>query len=171
MSNTFDPSSPRAIAGLEFQNKVLEELRAFSEITDVEETREFFKREDPGVSDFQLNILEKHFGDITFIANDKRYWVECCLAMGQQRSLMCERKRMNFQGDNRWYCYGKMNSPEERVYIPAYVWRAYTAKCPMVSRDKWLFRQIKPRLIGSNIRAAKLSNQEFVSSIIPQLPF
>ena len=61
MSNTFDPSNPRAIAGLEFQNKVLEELRAFSEITDVEETREFFKREDPDVSDFQLNILEKHF--------------------------------------------------------------------------------------------------------------
>lgn len=168
MSNSFNASSPRAIAGIGFQDRVLAELRQFSELQFVEDTRSFFREEDPDIKEYQLNVLEKHFGDITFMVGNERYWVECCLSMRKDTGLMCENKRRNFQGENRWYCWGKASNPEERVYIPGYVWRAYTEKCPMVNRNNWLFRKIKPKLIGSNIRAAKLSNRHFVDAILPK---
>ena len=166
MSNSFNASSPRAVAGMEFQEKILKELQQFPELLEVESTRVFFRKEDPEVTEYQLNVLEKHFGDITFLVDEERYWVECCLSMSSYAGLMCENKRKNFHGQNRWYCWGKLDNPAERVFIPAYVWRAYAGKCPMINRNNWLFRKVKPKLIGSNIRAAKLSNRHFVDALL-----
>ena len=102
----FDPKSPRAIAGKEFQDKVFYELVNKYPDTKFEMTWDFYKKANPTLSDFELSCIEKEQGDITFVHNNERHYIECCLAMGKDHTWMCDLKREKFLGNNKWYCCG-----------------------------------------------------------------
>jgi len=123
----FDPNSKRAIAGLGFQQKVFEQFQNSFPDTEFEMTWDFFKKQDPSLTNKELAILEKQYGDITYVFNGNRHYVECCFAMGKKVSRLCEMKRRKFIGKNKWYCYGFANS-EDIVFMPSIVWKKYTAK-------------------------------------------
>lgn len=138
----FNPTSKRAIAGIGFQKKILKELQETYGHTKFEMTWDFFKAGDPSLTDKELAILEKKNGDITYVTDDgQRYFIECCFSMGDKVSRLCEMKRTQFFGENKWYCYGFAND-DLVVFMPSMVWRKYTSKikkadksCRMVPHD------------------------------------
>ena len=93
-TSTFDPKSERAIQGLDFQNSVFEQLKEeFPDNDTFEETWTYFKNKNPDLTVYELACLEKEWGDITFVHEGQRFWVECCYAMGEKNSWFCEMKR------------------------------------------------------------------------------
>ena len=97
-TSTFDPNSERAIQGLDFQNSVFEQLKEeFPDNSTFEETWNYFKNKDPDLTVYELACLEKEWGDITFVHEGQRFWVECCFAMGEKNSWFCEMKRIKFR--------------------------------------------------------------------------
>ena len=165
MKAKFNPNSARAVAGLKFQNKVLEELKGFEQLSNVEDTRVYFQRLRPGASCQELSILEKTWGDITFMYNADRYWVECCFAMGDEKTSMCEIKRKNFAGPNKWYCWGKRVEPDTRVFIPSLVWRKYLGRINLIDKNGWQYRTVPIKYIVKNIRAAQLGLKNFTNCL------
>jgi len=123
----FQATSERAIAGLGFQKKVLEQFQKSYPDIEFEMTWDFFKNNDPSLTNKQLAILEKRDGDITYVFDGERHFVECCFAMGNKISRLCEMKRTQFVGKNKWYCYGFANS-DDMVFMPSIVWKKYTSK-------------------------------------------
>lgn len=121
----FNPKSKRAIAGLGFQREILENLQMTFPKVGFEMTWDFFKSKNPDYTDKQLAILEKENGDITYVFNGNRHFIECCFAMGTEVSRLCEMKRQKFVGENKWYCYGFAGT-KEIILIPSFVWRKYT---------------------------------------------
>ena len=137
----FKSTSPRAIAGIGFQKRVLKEFQNLFPNIQFEMTWDYFKTQDPSLTDRELAIIEKKEGDITYVFGGERHFVECCFAMGEKLSRLCEMKRKNFIGQNKWYCYGFANS-NDIIFIPSFVWQSYTAKiktsdksCRMVPVD------------------------------------
>ena len=162
----FDPNSERAIAGIEFQNKVQSELEGCETFQNVEDFRErarqiYYDGATDKKTESLLSRMEKEFGDITFTIEGQRFYVECCLAMNPKKSSMCEIKRTNFIGPNKWYCWGKLGSPEERVFIPSMVWQKYMGTLDLQTRNGWSFREIPIHRIGPSIRAAIIGTKNF----------
>lgn len=123
----FRPNSPRAIAGLGFQQRVFDLLSAAYPEVVFEMTWDYFLNQNSELTCKELAILEKEWGDITYELNGKRYWIECCFAMGNKLSRLCEMKRISFKGKTKWYCYGFAES-EEMIFIPSTVWQVYTSR-------------------------------------------
>lgn len=164
--STFDPNSDRAKKGLAFQSEVFDELKKRYPGNDTfEETWDYFKKQDPELTVYELACLEKEWGDITFIHEGQRFWVECCFAMGKQESWFCEMKRIKFQGVNKFYCWGKIDEPGKMWFIPSRQWNQYVKKCTKVRLGKKSFRIVPKHLIGDNIRVAKRGVDEFVNFI------
>lgn len=165
-TSTFDPKSTRAKKGLAFQSDVFEQLKAAYPGNDTfEETWGYFKKQDPSLSIYELACLEKEWGDITFVHEGQRFWVECCFAMGKKNSWFCEMKRIKFRGVNKFYCWGKIDEPGKMWFIPSKQWNAYVKKCDKVRQGKKSFRVVPMHLIGDNIRVAKRGVNEFVKHI------
>ena len=155
-TSTFDANSDRAVKGLAFQNEVFEDLRnKYPGNNTLEETWEYFKRQDPELSNYELACLEKEWGDITFVHDGQRFWIECCFAMGKDSSWFCEMKRLKFHGKNKFYCWGKIDEPGMKWTIPSDKWNSYVSKCRKVRQGKKTFRVVPKHLIGDNIKAAK----------------
>jgi hypothetical protein len=164
--STFNPDSDRAKKGLAFQTQVFEELKKRYPGNDTfEETWDYFKKQNPDLTIYELACLEKEWGDITFVYDGQRFWVECCFAMGKKSSWFCEMKRIKFRGINKFYCWGKINEPGKTWFIPSDKWNAYVSKCDKVKQGKKTFRVIPMHLIGDNIRVAKRGVDEFVKHI------
>ena len=165
-TSTFDPNTERAKQGLAFQNEVIEKLRLKYPGNDtLEETWEYFKRQNPELTVYELACLEKEWGDITFVHEGQRFWVECCFAMGKETSWFCEMKRIKFRGINKFYCWGKIDEPGKMWFIPSKHWNAYVKKCDKVRQGKKSFRVVPKHLIGDNIRVAKRGVDAFVKYI------
>ena len=137
----FNPNSPRAKAGLKFQQDVFDKLQEMFPEVEFEMTWDFYKKQDPSLTNKELAIIEKKQGDITYIYNGERRYIECCFAMSESYSRLCEMKRRSFIGPNKWYCYGFKNSTDI-VFIPSAVWKKYTShiekadkSCRMVPID------------------------------------
>ena len=161
-TSTFDPKSPQAIAGLAFQSSVFEELqKEFPDNDTFEETWDYFKKQNPDLSIYELACLEKEWGDITFVHEGQRFWVECCFAMGEKNSWFCEMKRKKFRGVNKFYCWGKRIEPGKTWYIPSRPWNDYVEKCETKKKGKKTFRVVPVHLIGDNIRVAKRGPNAF----------
>ena len=65
-TSTFDPNSDRAKKGLAFQTEVFEQLKLRYPGNDTfEETWEYFKKQNPELTIYELACLEKEWGDIT----------------------------------------------------------------------------------------------------------
>ena len=47
--------------------------------------------------------------------------------MGERYSRMCEMKRLKFNGENKWYCYG-FNGTSDIIMIPSQIWNRYVSK-------------------------------------------
>ena len=165
-TSTFDPNSYRAKQGLAFQTAVFEQLKLRYPGNDTfEETWEYFKKQNPELTIYELACLEKEWGDITFVHEGQRFWVECCFAIGKKNSWFCEMKRIKFRGTNKFYCWGKIDEPGKMWFIPSKQWNAYVEKCDKVRRGKKHFRVVPKHLIGDNIRVAKRGVDEFVKYI------
>jgi hypothetical protein len=164
--STFDPNSDRAKKGLAFQTEVFEELKKrYPGNNTFEETWDHFKRQNPKLTVYELACLEKEWGDITFVHDEQRFWIECCFAMGKKSSWFCEMKRIKFKGVNKFYCWGKINEPGKMWFIPSRQWNSYVKKCDKVKQGRKTFRIVPKHLIGDNIRVAKRGVDEFVSFI------
>jgi len=165
-TSTFDPNSDRAKKGLAFQTEVFEELKLRYPGNDTfEETWDYFKKQNPELTIYELACLEKEWGDITFVHDEQRFWIECCFAMGKKSSWFCEMKRMKFKGVNKFYCWGKINEPGKMWFIPSRQWNSYVKKCDKVRQGRKTFRIVPKHLIGDNIRVAKRGVDEFVNFI------
>lgn len=165
-TSTFNPNSARAKAGLSFQTEVFEQLKSrFPQNNTFEETWDYFKNQNPNLSIYELACLEKEWGDITFVHEGQRFYVECCFAMGKKNSWFCEMKRIKFRGVNKFYCWGKKNEPNKMWFIPSDKWNSYVSKCEKVRQGKKTFRIVPLHLIGDNIRVAKRGVDEFVKHI------
>ena len=165
-TSTFDPNSERAIAGLDFQNSVFEQLKEeFPDNNTFEETWNYFKKQNPDLTVYELACLEKEWGDITFVHEGQRFWVECCYAMGEKNSWFCEMKRLKFRGTNKFYCWGKRIEPGKTWFIQAATWNNYVTKCEKIRQGKKSFRVVPVHLIGDNIRKAKRGVDEFAKYI------
>ena len=123
----FNPKSKRAIAGLAFQQKFFDDIVAAYPDIEFEMTWDYFKRQNPELTDRELAILEKEFGDITYLSGEDRHYIECCFVMGKKMSRLCEMKRIKFHGKTKWYCYGFAGS-EDVVLIPSLTWKKYASK-------------------------------------------
>ena len=165
-TSTFNPDSNRAKRGLAFQNEVFTSLKkAFPNNDTFEETWGYFLKDNPSLSEYELACLEKEWGDITFVHEGQRFWVECCLAMGKESSWFCEMKRIKFRGVNKFYCWGKIDEPGKMWFIPSKQWNSYVKKCDKVRQGKKSFRVVPKHLIGDNIRVAKRGSHEFAKYI------
>ena len=165
-TSTFDPTSERAIQGLEFQNSVFEQLKEeFPDNDTFEETWNYFKNKNPGLTVYELACLEKEWGDITFVHEGQRFWVECCYAMGEKNSWFCEMKRLKFRGTNKFYCWGKRTEPGKTWFIQSKAWNDYVEKCDRVRQGKKSFRVVPVHLIGDNLYKAKRGVDEFAKYI------
>ena len=164
--STFDPNSERAKKGLAFQSKVFEELKSrFPENKTFEETWNYFKKQNPNLSIYELACLEKEYGDITFVLNGQRYWIECCYSMGTKSTWFCEMKRLKFKGQNKWYCWGKINEPGKVWYIHSRVWNRYVENCQIKRQGKKKFRVVPVHLVGDNIRNAIKGSEQFTDEL------
>ena len=165
-TSTFDPTSQRAIQGLDFQNSVFEQLKEeFPDNDTFEETWTYFKNKNPDLTVYELACLEKEWGDITFVHEGQRFWVECCYAMGEKNSWFCEMKRLKFRGTNKFYCWGKRTEPGRTWFIQSKAWNDYVKKCDRVRQGKKSFRIVPVHLIGDNLYKAKRGVDEFARYI------
>lgn len=165
-TSTFDPKSERAIAGLGFQDSVFQQLKEeFPDNNTLEETWSYFKKQNPDLTEYELACLEKEWGDITFVLDDQRFWVECCFAMGEKNSWFCEMKRLKFRGTNKFYCWGKRIEPGKTWFIQSATWNNYVTQCDKVRKGKKSFRVVPVHLIGDNIRKARRGVDEFAKWI------
>ena len=165
-TSTFDPTSQRAIQGLDFQNSVFEQLKEeFPDNNTFEETWAYFKNKNPDLTVYELACLEKEWGDITFVHEGQRFWVECCYAMGEKNSWFCEMKRLKFRGTNKFYCWGKRIEPGKTWFIQSSSWNNYVKQCDKVRQGKKTFRVVPVHLIGDNLRKAKRGVDEFARYI------
>ena len=165
-TSTFDPTSQRAIQGLDFQNSVFEQLKEeFPDNDTFEETWTYFKNKNPELTVYELACLEKEWGDITFVHEGQRFWVECCYAMGEKNSWFCEMKRLKFRGTNKFYCWGKRIEPGKTWFIQSKAWNDYVKKCDRVRQGKKSFRIVPVHLIGDNLYKAKRGVDEFARYI------
>ena len=130
----FKADSPRAIAGLKFQTETLNKLSEQYPNVKFEMVWDYHKRKNPELTDRELAIIEKREGDITYVVNGQRHYIECCFAMGKKLSRLCEMKRISFVGDNKWYCYGFATS-DDIVFIPSTTWKSYTSKIKKADRS------------------------------------
>jgi len=161
-TSTFDPNSNRAKKGIAFQKSVYEQLQEeFPGNDTFEETWEHFKKQDPTFSIYELACLEKKYGDITFVHEGQRFWVECCFAMGKKVSWFCEMKRIKFRGINKWYCWGKIDEQGKTWYVQSRSWNDYVEKCEKVRKGKKSFRIVPKHLIGDNLYSAKRGANAF----------
>ena len=164
--STFDPNSNRAKKGIAFQKSVYEQLQEeFPDNDTFEECWDYFKKQDPSLTIYELACLEKQWGDITFVHEGQRFWVECCYAMGKESSWFCEMKRIKFRGINKWYCWGKIDQPGKTWYIQSKFWNDYVGKCDKVRKGKKSFRIVPKHLIGDNLYKAKRGTHAFKTFI------
>ena len=122
----FVADSPRAKLGLEFQEKVLNELRERS--IDAVSTCEWLRSIDPQLVDAQLWMLEKVWGDIVCVQSDGTpLFIECVTA--SREDTVFPMSKMKFFGKNKWYAFGWN---DERHFVPSAQWNAYVKKIETV---------------------------------------
>ena len=127
-------TSKRAKAGIAFQNKVFSQLQDLYPGIKFEMVWDFFKDQDPKLTDKELAIIEKKEGDITYMHNGQRHNIECCFAMGTQITRLCEMKRRCFSGKNKWYCYG-FAGRDDMIFMHSILWNKYTSKIEQKDRS------------------------------------
>ena len=163
--STFDPNSRKAREGLKFQKQIYEELLSQFPDHELEEVWDYFKRQNPNLSIYELACLEKSHGDITFVLDGQRFWVECCYIIAKQNAWFCEMKRLKFRGQNKWYCWGKIDEPGKSWFILSRQWNKYVKHCRIARDGRKQFRVVPKHLIGDNLRVARKGVQAFVSTI------
>jgi len=131
----------------------------------MEMTWDYYKKQNPKLTVYELACLEKEWGDITFKLEGQRIWVECCYAMGKTNTWFCEMKRLKFRGINKYYCWGKIETPEWMFFIPSQPWNNYTEKCDIAWHGKKSFRVVPKSVISPNIRAGKIGVDNFAEYI------
>jgi hypothetical protein len=165
MKKLFDPTTPRSIAGKDFQERVLGEMLEYNIFAGAQDFREMKRAEGIAAgnpyTEKDLSFLEKEFGDIIVNINGQDVFVECCFAMGETHTSMCETKRQRFIGPNKWYCFGKRIDPDTRIFIPSAVWQMYMGRIDLNYGKGWRYRRVPLHLIGTNIRAAVVGLDNF----------
>lgn len=130
--SAFDPSSKRSAVGIEFQKKVLQELKLLGAIA--MPVSEWLLSFDPHLTDRQVWKLEKTWGDIVCKKKSGSYiFIECVTASGSSTPFPAS-KVGNFEGGNKWYLFGW---DDERHFVPSPQWNAYANKIDTrIEREK-----------------------------------
>ena len=123
----FDPDSKRAKEGISFQEAALQELRDLG--VNAVFVGEWLKDLDDQLSDRQLWMLEKTWGDIVCkTKSGKSVFLECVTAAGETTPFPTS-KIGNFSGSNKWYLFGwNSGFKDVRHFVPSEKWNAYVEK-------------------------------------------
>jgi hypothetical protein len=129
-----------------------------------EETWDYFKKQNPELTIYELACLEKEWGDITFVHEGQRFWVECCFAMGKETF---EETWDYFKKQNpelTIYELACLDEPGKMWFIPSKQWNAYVKKCDKVRQGKKSFRIVPKHLIGDELIDTSLSDTNVVTN-------
>jgi len=154
--------------GKAFEDVVMAKLSSVIDSPEtIESVRSKFEKENADLTNEELNKLEKRWGDITFMHNNKRWYVECHLALGAYTTSFCDLKRIMFNGDDKFYALGyQTQSGLDRVkLIRAETWNKYLSKSPMIRKSNRNYRSIKINNID-NLRAAANNENEFLEKFL-----
>ncbi len=159
----FDPNTPRAIRGMAWQRKLLSDIKAEHEASDV---REYF-REHHGVEDeLELCLLEHRYGDVMVFSEEERKHLECVVCPPKGNGYFPQHKIDNYKseaGCDKWYAFiiSENGIDGEEVYIHSRTWNSYASKLP---ENKWLGKsfRIYSADILRKIRAKKFCYQEVI---------
>ena len=128
----FAPSSDRAIRGLAFQAKVQNAIEPWFQRT--LSTRDWLQKQDPCLSDVQLNVLEHTWGDIVVFDLNIPYpiFIEC-VTLGYENSIFPNHKILKYNGKNKYYCFGW---DDEMRFVHSKTWNCYVGKCQSLEHYK-----------------------------------
>tara|TARA_B100000900_G_C20575018_1_gene714947 strand:+ start:1553 stop:2053 length:501 start_codon:yes stop_codon:yes gene_type:complete len=137
-NSKYDPKSERAKKGMRFQKRVQESLdRLFQNAIC---SRDWLLAQDECLSQRQLNMLERTWGDIVLIDScvNQKIFVEC-VSLNYENSIFPEHKIKMFSGANKFYCFGWDG---EMRFIHSFVWNKYAEKCESYAHYKKFSRDI-----------------------------
>lgn len=154
--NKFDENSDRAKNGLRFQKQVFSELhRVFD---NVEFSRDYYKKQNPMCSEYDLNMMEQFYGDIVVTFNNTPIFIECVSINVEVGSPFPGSKIRNFKGKDKFYVFGWDGFRPK--YIHSGTWNAYAKKIPEFNRNGRKFRKIGRWMI-KNIKNGVQGTSEF----------
>lgn len=148
LSTWFDPESKRAKVGLAFQKSVLDELLSMG--VKAMAVPDWLRKTDPELSNSQIWMLEKIWGDIICLRKDgKRIFLECVTATSET-TLFPISKIWNFSGSNKWYTFGW---DDNRYLVPSVSWNSYVSKIEEKVQREADVAVVVPRRYLSNMRS------------------
>lgn len=154
--------------GKDFEQIVKEKLQSVVDSPQsIESVRDKFASENNDLTNEDLNKLEKRWGDITFLHNNKRWYIECHLAVGKYSTSFCDLKRLMFNGEDKFYAIGyhDHNDIQQIKLLRAETWNKYLAKSPMIRKSNRNYRSIKISNI-EGLRAAANNEKEFLETFL-----
>lgn len=154
--NRFEETSLRCRMGIKFQQRVLDEM---SMLVQADNTREWFSKNDPKLSSYELNKLEQKYGDIVAVINDRLVFVECVSVNHEGKSPFPESKIKKFVGDEKWYAVGWEGFGPK--FIHSRTLNAYAKTLPKFIREGRRFRWLR-RWHIRKIRKAYVGSDEFI---------
>ena len=155
--------------GKEFEEVIMSKLKNVVDSPQtIESVRSKFENENADLTNDELNKLEKRWGDITFMHNEKRWYIECHLAVGEYSTSFCDLKRIMFNGEDKFYAIGYTNRRTNAAmtkFIRAETWNKYLAKSPMIRKSNRNYRSIKIDNIDGLFAAAN-NESDFVKKFL-----
>lgn len=167
-NNKYDAESDKTKQGEDFQDKIFEQIKSNNKVECCEAIREWIKKtfclED---NDSEINKYEKEHGDITFVYNNKRYFVECVSCAGNNM-MICELKRQSFYGKNKYYCLGFVDYETKNIkfvkFVPSMLLSKYLSKCKLDDLKGWKHRSVSCYNV-TGIRNSYNDVNEFINSL------
>ena len=161
----FDPNSPRAIRGITWQTKLLEDISSSHEAVDV---RNYFRDVQGVHSDIDLCMLEHRFGDVMVFSKKVRKHFECVVCPPKGNGYFPQHKinKYNFEtGCDKWYAFliSEDGKDGEQIFIRSGVWNKYASKLP---ENMWMGKKFRVYSadILRKIRAKKCTHDEVILS-------
>jgi len=163
MSSKFDINSDRAQRGLKFQERIHHSIKTQHEKTKT--TRDWLLDLDPCLSEIQLNVLERTWGDLVILDNktgNAFAFVEC-VSLKDEYSIFPESKVIRYNGDNKYYAFTWKGGPIK--FIHSRTWNAYARKLKTKKIGKSTYREFTRKNIKSIRKSCCTSADKFLSLI------
>ena len=161
----FDPKSPRAIRGIAWQTKLLEDISSSHEAVDV---RHYFRDIQGVYNDVDLCMLEHRFGDVMVFSKNARKHFECVVCPPNGNGYFPQHKLNKYYqeiGCDKWYAFliSEDGKNGEQIYIHSRVWNSYASKLP---ENTWMGKKFRiySASILRKIRAKKCTPEDVILS-------
>jgi hypothetical protein len=163
MSPKFDINSERAQRGLKFQERIHHSIKTKHKKTKT--TRNWLLDIDPCLSEIQLNVLERTWGDLVILDNktgNAVAFVEC-VSLKDECSIFPESKVIKYNGENKYYAFTWKGGPIK--FIHSRTWNAYARKLKTKKIGKRAYREFTRKNIKSIRKSCCTSADKFLSLI------